>query len=240
MKKILSFLLILVMTFSLTVIAGCGENSNTEEPDETATATATATPKTDAELIIGKWEYDYDCGKIMAETMAASEDIGSYVPENMSLIIKLNYTFNNDGTFETGIEEDAKTKVKDFLIDLYTQIFDEYFADMATQYSMTLEDLLALMTADLEEDIQIETVEDYVKFMFEDADYEEMFPDEMNNSKGKYSIADGKLYTSDSLDEEIDETEYTTYTITEDTLVLTGDSEAENTEDYPLTLKKAA
>lgn len=225
MKKILSLLLVLIMVFSMFAMTGCGEDA--KKDDNNAEATATPVVKTDADLIIGKWETSMDFGKYMKDIFAEDETMGKYVSDVENIAIKAYAEYKTDGTYVESYEEGYEAKLTTWMKNLYTTLFTNLFTDTAKESGLTLDALLASM--------EIESVEAYVDALMEDMDINEMF--NISATSQTYTIKDGTLTTVDVIDGEETKIAFK-YTLTEDTLTLTECDDEEASQLLPLTFKK--
>jgi len=100
--------------------------------------------------------------------------------------------------------------------------------DLLAASGMTMEDMMSLVTEALEG-------QDLVGELVEKA-----------KTEGKYKAENGKLFNNNSVDEEIDESVYDTYTLDGDVLTLTAtfggdEDDADMMKSvYPIILKKAS
>ena len=105
---------------------------------------------------------------------------------------------------------------------------------MAAEYDMTVEDFLAEM--------EVSSVEEFVDLFFGE-EMMEVFTAEFN-SEGIYKIENGKFYTSNDGEDEIDESEYETYELSENEFKLIeyvgGDEEDSEFNEYiyPIIFKR--
>lgn len=197
---------------------------------------------TDAERIIGRWETEFDASKAAQE---AIEDAGDeYEGISFSdLMIKLQVEFKEDGTYTTAIDEDsakaAITKIGEQLVPAIRQIFVKEIAEAlgADPDSLTDDDVMPYLSL-----FGITSFEDFAALMTEDMKPEDLVEDA--NMSGKYMLKDGKIYMSESVDEEATEQgEPVAYAFNEDgTLKLDaveGTEASESLKDMlPLTFTK--
>ena len=232
MKKILSLVLALLMMVSaLFAFASCDENpsddkkENVEENKEEK--------KDDAELILGTWEAEIDYTELMNSDSGLDEEMADYIKvENFKFTVRA--TMNKDGTYKFVVTEESAKKALDNFKKAMVSGYKDYFADMAAEYDMTVEDFLAEM--------EVSSVEEFVDLFFGE-EMMEVFTAEFN-SEGIYKIENGKFYTSNDGEDEIDESEYETYELSENEFKLIeyvgGDEEDSEFNEYiyPIIFKR--
>ena len=227
MKKILSVVLaLLIMVSAMFAFASCEEkpsDDNGEKNDK----------KDDAELIVGTWEAEIDFTKAMNEKMALDDEIAEYI-KIKDFKFTLRATINEDGTYKFIATEESVNKAFDNLKKSMVSGFEAYFNDMAEEYEMSVNDFLDAMG--------VSSVEEFVDLSF-DEEVGDEFVDELV-SEGVYKIKDGKFYTSDDGEDEIDESEYEEYTLSAKQFKLTkyvgeDDEKSEVAEYiYPMIFKR--
>ncbi len=232
MKKILSLVLALLMMVSaLFAFASCDENpsddkkENVEENKEEK--------KDDAELILGTWEAEIDYTELMNSDSGLDEEMAGYIKvEDFKFTVRA--TMNKDGTYKFVVTEESAKKAFDNFKKAMVSGYKDYFADMAAEYDMTVEDFLAEM--------EVSSVEEFVDLFFGE-EMMEVFTAEFN-SEGRYKIENGKFYTSNDGEDEIDESEYETYELSENEFKLIeyvgGDEEDSEFNEYiyPIIFKR--
>lgn len=171
---------------------------------------------TDAERFQGKWEIRVDMARIIAESATASggEDANAMMKffDFKDLLLKMTMEFKEDGTYACTVDEASLDAMLDKVSDIMVAGLEDYFADQIRQagLSMTVDELLKLSGTSLEA-----LAEELDKEMKKAMDEEKL---EMN-SAGTYKVEEGKLYTSDDLEAQIDPAEYMTYEIVSDTQI---------------------
>ncbi len=232
MKKILSLALALLMMVSaMFAFASCDENpsddkkENVEENKEEK--------KDDAELILGTWEAEIDYTEVMNSDSGLDEEMADYIKvEDFKFTVRA--TMNKDGTYKFVVTEESAKKALDNFKKAMVSGYKDYFADMAAEYDMTVEDFLAEM--------EVSSVEEFVDLFFGE-EMMEVFTAEFN-SEGIYKIENGKFYTSNDGEDEIDESEYETYELSENEFKLIeyvgGDEEDSEFNEYiyPIIFKR--
>ncbi|MBQ9993809.1 MAG: hypothetical protein IJP17_03780, partial [Clostridia bacterium] len=121
MKRIITIALALVMALSmLTVFAGC---SLLEDPD--------------TQKFYGTWSTTVDMAHFFNDEVATDEEMGEYL-QISDLSVVYIYTFNEDGTYSTSVDEDALNATIEAAKAELTAGITRYFEDAAAEYDMTL------------------------------------------------------------------------------------------------------
>ena len=221
MKKIVTLMLVLIMTLSMTVLSGCGDDkatetkkptptlepsvsatapvtteSATQEPDTTTSAettaptttapaaaetakpvptatqkpstptpTATAVVKTDAELILGKWEATVDFGLAVKNMYATMPDVAAYAYLIESLPLKTYYEFKADGSYKDYPENGYADKLE----ELFGNFYKGVFTVSAESANKTVEQALS--------EIGYATLDDYIADLLAALDLKSSFPE---------------------------------------------------------------
>ena len=185
----------------------------------------------DKEKFIGTWKAAIDVTDTVTEGLAQEGgEIADYINLGKFEFVLL-FTFNEDGTYSMSADEnslnDSIENVKVALKDGLTKYCEEMIAD--TGLDMSVDDVLMLSTG-MSMDEMIE--EGFSDDLFSGA-IEEI------ESSGKWNAEDGKLYISDSMAGDIDETSYVPYEITSNEIKL---AKPEGFEDdlgmFPMVLTK--
>ncbi len=227
MKKLISLCLCAVLLLSMCLtFSGCAP--------------------TDAERFQGKWEIQLDMARAMQKSIesADSEDGEEIMKfcDFKDLPIKMVMEFKEDGTYASTVDEASLEATLEKISDIIIAGLEAYFADQIKQagLNMTVEQLLQMSGTSL--DVLAEEFDKEIKKALDEEKLE-------MNSVGTYKVEDGKLYTSDDLETEIDMSEYMTYEIVDDTQIklvesVCGDEEMTEEERevmeamLPLILKK--
>lgn len=220
MKKVLAILLSIVMIASICMLTGCS--------DESA-------------KFVGTWEAEIDITDALNQMAAETEGMEDLVVNDVTL--KMQFIFNEDGTYTAGSTEEY---INEF-VDNYIAQIEDYLIEMlekeieSSGLDMTVDEVLALSGTSL--DALIEEMKAGV-------DAEEMIGD--MESQGEYKAMAGKLYMSDkeiTLVDCIDSEIYTTYEFDGDTLTFIDEIGTEDVESdemselilddmFPLTLTR--
>lgn len=158
---------------------------------------------------VGTWKAEFDMTDYMNQQFASDEEFGDYV-ELSSFSFDMIFVFTDDGTYSQEVDEASLTEAFDKLKDDLTEDFEGYFEDQAAALGYSVSDILAYSG--------YESVRDLV-----DESYTEDMLDEITGDiggEGNFKVSDGKLYLSDGVDNLVDEEEYYTYEISDNTLTL--------------------
>ena len=212
MKKIISILLIAVM---LLAFAGCGKSKSG-----------------DKEQFVGTWKATLDMTELLNESLR--EGIGDDEMADFFVIDKFSFDvvfkFNDDGTYSTDVDqasldksaETMKTAVKDGLMDYFEVMVDEMELDMSVEELLELSGLS--MDDLLEEAMPADLFDDVVKEF---------------KLKGNWKAENGKLYTTESLSDDVNKAGYELYEITDAGIKLSLVDESEDESGvFPMLLKK--
>ena len=181
--------------------------------------------KTD-KAMLGKWVGEVDFASYFNEGLASEPEVAEYLAVDQ-FVLEIELYLNEDGTYKMTADNDASmASFKDVQAEL-TEGMTAYMTAMAAEYDMSLEDVLAASETTIEEIVE----ESFSVDMFYEI-IEEM------ESEGKFQAADGKLFMSDGLEYEIDKEVYETYTLAGNVLTITGSSDGEDSEMYPMVFKK--
>ena len=182
--------------------------------------------------LTGTWETDMDVTDLFNDSF--EEALGDYAEDFKAekLTLALVFTFNEDGTYEMNVDSE------EFLDDVL-DMKDDYKKAMLSMYS----DILASYGVDdveayLEENgTDIDVIVDAV---FNEETLAEAFA--VEGMEGNYKALDGKIFITTDLDEEVSVSSgYFDYEIKDGKLLLDGDTEDTEYEEYfefPLTFKR--
>ena len=189
MKKILALTLSVLMIFAL--LAGCGGKAD---------------KLSDEEMIVGRWEWTMDAGKLFT---AAFEQMGVDVGSNKKAELKVYFDFAADGTYSVSVDQASAEKivadVTDIAKDLVKALYPaEALEQAAAQEGVDVETLLDQMAAEAAQEIDL---------------------DDLESEEGTYKFADGKLYFDSDTEEAF------TYKLSAKKLELTGIDTSEMDEE---------
>lgn len=198
MKRSISFFLILTMLLGMALtMSGCAG---------------------DKKKILGTWkaEIDYtealNTGIRSAGSAEGMQDMAKYFQAD-SFILTTIFTFRDDGTYTVAIDE---TSAENALKTIRSLLFDGFERYMQYQVNMSglpisVSEYLKLLGTSLSELVDT-ALTDEVK--------EELLDGMVNPHTGNYRVADGRIYMTEELDEELTEEYYDTYELDGDTLTL--------------------
>ena len=215
MRKIVSMLLIAVM---LLAFVGCGNSKSG-----------------DKEKFVGTWNATLDMTDVLNESLRegiAEEDetMADYFSvDKFDFVVE--FTFNEDGTYSTTVDEASLNRSSDALKASVKDGLMRYFEDMVAEMDldMSVEDLLDLSGRSIDA-------------LLDEALPTDLFDDVLDEFrlKGNWKAENGKLHTTESVDESIDKNAYELYEFTSNgdiKLSLVDDSEDESGV-FPMILKK--
>ena len=208
--RALALALVLMMTAAL--FAACGQK--------------------DEKVILGKWETVVDLSKLGGEELEdLTNDIGEL--DLSGITLKMSVEFKEDGTYTTDIDKASADAALGTLVERMTPAITETLKKSIAESmgmdasSLTDEDLDSFMSM-----AGLGSLEDFVGSITEEIDSDKLIEESVTN--GRYQLKDGKLYTTDSVDEQIGEdSDVTLYQLTPTTLTVTP----ENEDDVPESMK---
>ena len=216
-KKLLSVLLAAVLMLAL---AACGG-------------------KSDAEKIVGTWVCELDMTDIYNESVYDTE-IDMTVD---SLVVDMVFTFNADGTYTSGMDEDsyraAMTAALETGKESLKGYMDETVQQLAAGYGLTIDEVISqLGCADMDEFYTMmlgTSLDDYIAETLEASVTEAV---NASRTSGTYEAKDGVLYSVSNGEEGSEAYEF----IDDNTLQFSATEATDNDEllsqFYPLTLKR--
>ena len=190
--------------------------------------------KSETKKFLGSWKTSIDISNQINEGFLNSyEGISDYVNvKDMS--VYLIYTFKDDGTYSVSVEQESSKASFDNMRKELEAGFEKYFENLLKEQnlSMTVDEFLETSNTSIDALLEQYIGTDVYNDMVESLEL-----------SGKWKAENGKLYSSDSTDLEVDETEYITYEIDSEVLKLlevyiNGSVETEGNWMYPLTFNK--
>lgn len=234
MKKLLALLLAMVMV--LAMFAGCAA-SDDKDDDKDDKKTSQKEPEEnipDQEKLIGTWEGKLD----MTEAIMQQVGAGMEGLEIDDFSVTAVFSFKEDGTYTMQFDEDSVVEAFDGLVEDLGVFMEDMMKEQAEAAGMTLDEMLEAAGM---------SMEDLVDVMVQALEEQDLVDELVEGSKteGKYEAKDGKLYTTDDPDADIDEDVYDTYTLEGDVLTLTATYGSDADENlmksvYPVVLKKVS
>jgi len=231
MKKIISLLLVLVLAFSL---AACGNKG----PE-----------------LLGTYRVELDATDYVAEIIEAefaASGMELELDEYMKpFVIAINITFNEDGTYKQTLDVEM---MESGLLDMIHSIadamndvvFDLLVEALAAEgiYIESVEELEELVGMSFNEIIVSSFGTDIESLMLENFDAMDIQAEfAALQVEGKFEAKDGKLYSTESLDEEINHNCYEIYEINGSEVTFVGSENIREELDilqYPYTMVKVS
>ncbi len=194
MKRTLSLVLCLAMVVSMMfTLTGCfGEQSK----------------------YIGTWKATLDLTDIMNDELAKDEEMGDYFKlTNFSVVMYLR--FSDDGTYSMWIEEESVEKAMKKMIDDLTLGMEDYLTDYFASEGITVTVQEALDSLGM-------TMDELMDDSFDEEMIDETIDDmlEVVDGEGNFKVEGDKLFLSDGLEYNVDESAYEICEISGDILKL--------------------
>ena len=214
MKKVLCILLVLALCAAmLTAFTGCGN---------------------EADKLVGTWKAEVDLAAMINEELAADPALAEHFNIS-SFCVTLTMTFNEDGTYASGIDGDSVMAAMEGLIaDLETGIYAMFEAELeAAGLDMSVEDLMALSG------VSMDDVLGEMTYTLESGLVEQVVAE--SAMEGNYEVKGDKLFQSEGMEYAIDPAVYEVFELDGNTLTLVeyvGDDTGIS-EVYPITFTKS-
>lgn len=218
MKKALIklFCLCLALVFAFSLVA-CDENTDTESKTESVAQSDPA--------IVGVWNGTIDQTDAYNKGME-DNGVGEYIKVSAYKVIA-TWTFNADGSYSVAMDKEAtaegmKAPREEFVTGMKAYVEDLMEAEATT---MTFDEYCTANEIDIEATA--------------DANFGEAALTELSaelSESGKYEAKDGKIFVWTANGEK-NENNYFSYTFSGD-FTLTGRSDGEAAENFPIVLKK--
>lgn len=219
MKKLLSLLLVLVLTLSLAFMATACSSSDDDDDDDDDKKTSTSQKADDEEeedevTIVGKWEAELDMADLINDML--EDEMGAELDKKFkNLDVTIVMEFDKDevelSMEATGIEKAIKKQMPDILTAVYTAMLEEQGMDMTVDELLESQDM---------------TMDELVEEAMSEMDFDEIESSLNDFETSKYELDGDKLYT---FDDEKDEDEYVEIKLTSKKLVF----ESFSTDDMP-------
>lgn len=212
MKKRMVKLGCIAMVFALLVcLAGCGGN--------------------DAKAFIGTWQCRINMAEQLNTGLATDPEVADYLMTD-EFYLNMNIEFREDGTYTLSIDEDSLKETMSGYMEVMKEGLSRYLEDMMKDQfniEMTVDEILSATGLSLEDLMAEIPIDELMDELLEAAVQE-----------GKYMVKDGKLFTSVSLDTEVDPRVYETYELSGKTLTLLElvGAEADDLMTYPIVFEK--
>ena len=185
----------------------------------------------DQKKMVGVWETEVEFADIFNNTLGNAENAEYLKVESLKL--KVILTINDDDTYSMAADPASVDAAMASLKESLKAGMEEYLVDTiaATGLNLAIGDIMDMLATDMDTLIG------------------QVLPPELMaeitgsmTAQGRYLAEDGKLYLTDSVDKEIDETVYETYILEEEKLILVTPNEIDAYTDllYPLEFTRAA
>ena len=209
MSRMLALALALIMV--LCAFTGCGKKNEDQ--------------------IVGKWQSSIKFSDVMEKALKQEEDAAElFADADFSGIEMLMVMeFKEDGTYALNIDqasgEEAVKKMAEVLIPNLKELMRKEVAS-STGSDVTDEELDSMLSM-----MGMESWDDFGDMIMKEINPSEIFSEAA--AEGKYMLKDGKLYTSNALDEEITEqSDIDLYELSGNTLKLTSQQNQEDVPDF--------
>lgn len=191
--------------------------------------------KSDAKLIVGKWQTTVNIEKALGdELQEMTDELGSIDLSDITLTV--NIEFKEDGTYTAGIDKASGQEAVDKMFAAMTPVITNMFkTQLAGELDMDPSEITDEMLNELlaQAGMPYTSIQGFIDYLKSDVDTDEMFNEAA--SEGKYILKDGKIYMSDSLEEEATEnSDATKYEFTDATNLKL---EPDNPDDVPEGMK---
>lgn len=164
--------------------------------------------------LMGTWRYEMDFAN-MFESMIP-EELSGMLPEQ-SLKLSMVLTFREDMTCEIGLDREASKASMNAFLDAMIEAAVEMVYLEGEAQGIDRETFNALIRETYGMDMLT-----YCQQMMEESVNVDALLDEVKQETGKWAVADGKLFTTDT-DAAFDKSTYILYTVEGDTLTFTED-----------------
>lgn len=219
MKRILSAILVLIMTVSMSVLlSGCGEKDK----------------------FVGSWVAEINMADAVNSQLAEIPQFGDYIKIS-DFNFRIDYTFNSDSTYTVSADNNDMDAITENLKTDFKNGIAKYFEAIikAQGYEMTVDEFLSYSGTSLDEFMGKNFDENELT-----AEFNKIF--DSFNTKGTFKAKDGILATvqeNDTHTEEyyefINDTEVKlTGLVDEESYELDGEELSVMDVIYPMTLKK--
>ncbi|MBQ6798267.1 MAG: hypothetical protein IJP11_03430 [Oscillospiraceae bacterium] len=175
--------------------------------------------------ITGKWTMQVSYADLTGNVPSDAElgELAGYVDFD-TLQLSACYTFHEDRTYT------FKAEVEQYIKDCRTfwiEAINAYYTDQiaARNLAITVEEAWELDGIEIEDLVDAEAIRAAFAGI---------------GSEGNYKVSDGKLYLSASKEYRVDESVYTVFTVSGDTMTFTEAVGTESSATFPVTLTKTS
>lgn len=216
-RKMVCVLMIAAMVLALVGCGGSGKNN-------------------DKEKFLGTWKVDVDMTDIINGGLTEGMDqIDASASEYFNISkfdLTVIFTFNDDGTYSMDVDDDSFNSSVDGVKEDIKAGFIKYF-----------EDMIAGMGLDMSVDEVLEASGMSIESLIDESLTSEMFDSMIEEFEvsGKWKVEKGKLYLTESADDDFDEENFDYYEISEEGIKLyIPEGMEDETGLYPMYLTKVA
>ena len=215
MKKMVCVLVAAAMVLALI---GCGSSSKNN----------------DKEKFLGTWKVDVDLTDAFNDGFTEGMDQIDAAASEYFNVDKFDFTviftFNDDGTYSMGVDDDSFNSSVDGVKESVKAGLTRYFEDMIVEMGldMSVDEVLEASGMSMEALIDASLTPDMFGGVLEEL-----------NLSGKWKVENGKLYLTESADDDFDEEDFDYYEITEEGIKLyIPEGVEDETGLYPMLLTK--
>ena len=185
--------------------------------------------KTDADLIIGRWEAQIDLEDAFAQGLGESEGAELFADLDFSgIYMEMDMEFRDDGTLNMEVDRASVEAAMNTLVDRIVEAFPEIIrSEIAKQAGVDVSEVTDEVLDLVLEQMGMESWDDVGEMLRSQIDLDDMFED--TEFHGYYLVKDGTLYTN-QYDEATEDDEPMRYELDGDTLVLHPE---DNNDDLP-------
>ena len=167
----------------------------------------------------GRWKADIDYTE---SAKGEFDEYAKYLDDDFSCVLSVDFTFNDDKTYKYSLNKDSFDKAKSMLESNMEKIMIKVVKEAA--YNTLTESEIN----EAFENAYGMTVKEYVKDAMKDFTYESV--NASLSGEGNFKVSDNKLFLSDGLDHNVDESTY-------DVFVKNSSTEIVLTEEYVKNIK---
>ena len=254
-KNIFTRMLVIVMMLAMvmSVLAGCGGKDDDEDDKKNEPTTQSGDKdtgkkddgkkddgkkdepaevvKTDAELIIGKWETNIDLEDAFAQALTESEGGEMFKDIDFSGIsMRMTAEFKDDNTLALQMDKDSAQAAMDQFVDRIVEAMPEIMRKaIAEQAGVDISEVTDDVLEQALTSMGLSSWEDFGDMMRQSMDVDSLF--KQSEFSGSYMIKDGKLY-SDRNGEATEDSEAMRYELNGDKLVLHPEDTSDDMPDF--------
>ena len=213
MKQYIRIFISLFLILALTLSFAACKAEETKEPaanEETETEEENKTTAKEEDSIIGTWKAAIDMTEAVNQAISGEDaEVAEYI-KIKEFTATVTYILNEDGTYETKVDEEAAQKTIEKMMEDITEGMKKLLEASLEQENvgMTLEEYLQAANT---------TLDAIVAEAYGETDFTDIFAE--FNSKGTYKIDGNKLFSADE-GESLSEDEYEIFELSGNKLTL--------------------